>query len=322
MAVRIGFVGTGWVAGQHFKALGQVPEANIVACTDADEEKAVQAAARFAGAAAYTDYRDMLREQDLDAVYICLPPHAHGELELELIGAGIPFFVEKPLSNDLETAERILEALQSNPVLTSVGYMMRYSDNAERVKKLLAEETAVVARSIYACDVPGPPWWRRKELSGGQVVEQTTHLFDLARYLLGEVRSVYGRARRGLIAEMEDYDTDDASACTLVFQSGLLCDVISTCAVNVGERSLEVFTPDARAKLSDGTGRLTVERANTKCTYDGEDDLFVREDRAFVEAVSGGEGCGILSDYRDAFLTHRLTCAVNESMASGRPVDI
>jgi len=320
MAVKIGFVGAGWVATQHFKSLAQVPEANIVACTDVDEDKAAEAAARFAGAAAYTDYRNMLDSQELDAVYVCLPPHVHGEMELALIDAGIPFFVEKPLSHNLETAERILEALEPTTPITAVGYMMRYADNAARVKELLAEETPVVARSIYACGVPGPPWWRRKEQSGGQVVEQTTHLFDLACYLFGEVESVYCRPRRGLITDMENYNTDDASACSLLFESGLLCDVISTCAVNVGERSLEVFTPDTRAKLSDGTGRLTIERKGERADYSADDDLFLKEDRAFVEAVSTGDASGIRSDYRDAFRTHRVTCAANESMESGQPV--
>lgn len=322
MAVKIGFVGAGWVATQHFTSLAQVPEANIVACTDVDEDKAAEAAARFAGAAAYTDYRDMLDEQALDAVYICLPPHVHGELETACIEAGLPFFIEKPLSHDLETAQRVLEALEADPVVTGVGYMMRYSDNAARVKGILGQETPVVARSIYACGVPGPPWWRRKEQSGGQVVEQTTHLFDLARYLFGEVQSVYCRPRRGLITDMENYNTDDASACSLVFESGLLCDVVSTCAVNVGERSLEVFTPDTRAKLSDGTGRLTVERKGETVSYSPDEDLFLREDRAFVEAVGTGDTSGVLSDYRDAFRTHRVTCAANESMETGQPVQL
>ena len=57
MALRIGFVGTGWVAGQHMKSLARIPEARIVACTDVDADRAAEAASRIPGAAAYTDFR-------------------------------------------------------------------------------------------------------------------------------------------------------------------------------------------------------------------------------------------------------------------------
>ena len=132
MALKIGFVGTGWVAGQHMKSLGQIAEANIVACTDVDADRAAEAASRFAGAAAYTDHRKMLDEAGLDAVYVCLPPHVHGQVELDIIERGLPFFLEKPLANEMETPRRILSAVQKKGLLTSVGYMMRYYPHAAR----------------------------------------------------------------------------------------------------------------------------------------------------------------------------------------------
>ena len=112
MAVDIVFIGTGGIAGKHMDALSEIDNARIVGCMDIDEDAAAEAAARFPGAGAYTDRDEMLDECEPDAAYVCVPPHAHGENELALIGREIPFFVEKPISNDRPTARKILEGVR------------------------------------------------------------------------------------------------------------------------------------------------------------------------------------------------------------------
>ncbi len=322
MAVQIGFVGAGWVAGEHLKSLGKIPEARVAAVTDVDADKAARAAAQVAGAAAYTDHEQMLEEQELDAVYVCVPPHVHGDIELAVIERGIPFFLEKPLANELATPRRILKAVREADLLTSVGYLMRYRETVSRAKELLAESVPVVARGTYVCDVPPPPWWRRKEQSGGQVVEQSTHVVDLARYLLGEVESVFCVRRRDLLTDLADYTADDASICSLRFESGLICEVTSSCAMQKARIGLEVLTRTGRLELSTGQLDLAVETDGETHTYCSTDDVFLAEDQAFIEAVQSGERGAVLSDYADAFRTQTVTCAANESMASGELVTI
>jgi len=318
MAVRLGFIGVGWVATRHFQALDEIPEAQIVACADADADLAAERAARFAGAGAYTDYREMLDKQELDAVYVCVPPHVHGEIELALIERGMPFFLEKPLGNERETPRRILAALEGKDLLTGVGYMMRYQDTVERVRELLAGDEPVVARGAYLGGMPGKDWWRRKGQSGGQIVEQSTHVYDLTRYLFGDVESVFCMARRDLIQGVEPYDGDDASVCLMRFESGLLCEISSSCTVDRAEISLEVFTRKARAKLTGVSLDLTLALEGETTQVTGARDTFVEEDRAFVNALLGGDASAIKSPYADAFRTQMVTCAANESMESGQ----
>ncbi len=319
MAVKIGFIGTGGIARRHFAALKDIPEARVVACTDVDPDRAAEAAARFAGAGAYTDHREMLDKQDLDAAYICVPPHAHGPIELDLIERRIPFFLEKPLANDLETAAEILEALQRTDLVTSVGYHLRYGENVGRLRDLLDENPPVVARGLYACGIPGAPWWRRKEQSGGQVVEQSTHVYDLARCLFGEVDQVFCQCRRDVITDEEDYNVEDASICSLRFRDGLLCEITSTCAVSQGEISLEVLTRKARARLEGGVRELTVTTEQVTRSYRPSEDLGMRENLAFVGALTQGDTSEIKSTYEDSYRTHAVTCAANRSMETGEP---
>jgi predicted dehydrogenase len=263
----------------------------------------------------------MLDGQELDAAYVCVPPHAHGGIELALIERRIPFFLEKPLGNERGTPRRILEALEGRDLITSVGYMMRYHETAQRVRELLARQQPVVARGAWLGGIPGVHWWRRKDRSGGQIVEQSTHIYDLARYLFGEVESVFCVGRRGLVTDVEGYDVEDASVCVLRFEDGLVCEISSSCAVGRKEVSLEVFTGEARAKLTGGALELTLETAEETRQMASTDDVFLKEDRAFVDAVLGGDASAIRSPYADAFRTQMVTCAANESMESGQPVE-
>ena len=103
---KIGFIGAGGIAHRHFGVLEQFEDVVIAAVTDVDGGRAEAAAARF-GARAYTDFAAMLADCSLDAVYVCVPPFAHGAPERAVIAAGLPFFVEKPVAIDLATALEI-----------------------------------------------------------------------------------------------------------------------------------------------------------------------------------------------------------------------
>jgi predicted dehydrogenase len=322
MTLRVGFVGTGWIAGRHMQALKEIPEARVVAFTDVDEDRAAEKAAQYAGAGAFTDVRKMLDDADLDAVYVCVPPHAHGDTEKALIERGVPFLVEKPLANDREPAAEIAALMEHTALIVSVGYHMRYVDTVERVRDHLAAQEPVLARGHFMCRMPPAPWWRRKEQSGGQVVEQTTHIFDLCRLLFGEVESVHCVARRGLITDVEGYSVEDASICTLKFRSGLLCETASSCAVTPSRIGLDIICRDGAASLSGGQLDLTLKSGPETHQYAATGDPYLRENQAFVQAVVEGDRSPIRSSYADAYRTHLVTMAANESMASGETVTL
>src|SRR5690606_32169127 len=92
--------------------------------------------------------------------------------------------------------------------------------------------------------MPQVPRWRRKDMSGGQDVEQTIHVFDSVRYLLGEVESVQAVATTGLMSDVENYNVEDASAVTLKLKNGAVGTIFSACYLinsGVGKSGLEVY---------------------------------------------------------------------------------
>ena len=319
MAVKIGFVGSGGIAASHMAALQKIEDAHMVAFMDTDEDRAAQAAAKSPGAAAYNDLAKMLSEQDLDTAYVCVPPNAHGEIEKALVRQGIPFFTEKPIGNDREIPRKILAAVKRKKLLTSVGYMSRYRTTVERAREHIAQDPSVLARGQWIGGMPGVFWWRRKSMSGGQMMEQTTHTFDLARYLLGDVKRVFCVGRKGLITGVDGYTVEDASICTLVFKSGMICEIASSCAVGCGGGvALEVFCRNSRLKLHGWNLSLEIEKPGEKCQIESQEDAFLLEDQVWIDAVRSGDGSKIKSSYEDACATQRVTCAANESMVSGK----
>src|SRR5215213_2262647 len=141
MKIRIGFIGAGGIAGRHIGNLLGFDDVRIIAVSDPVRDRAEAAAAR-ADAKAYNDYRAVLDNEDLDAVYVCTPPFAHGAPELACIERKLPFFVEKPIAADLDTAEEIARNVEASGVVTGVGYHWRYLDIAEHAQELLATKPA------------------------------------------------------------------------------------------------------------------------------------------------------------------------------------
>lgn len=170
MAVRIGFIGAGGIANHHFNQLPGIARAKLVAFSDVVEDRAKAAATRFGGRA-YTDYRQMLDKEELDAVYVCLPPFAHGDPEHAVIDRGLALFVEKPLSTDLDVARKIADSIAEKSLITCVGYNWRYMDSTDRAKEILAGRRPALAIGYWIGGTPGVPWWRVKAQSGGQAVE-------------------------------------------------------------------------------------------------------------------------------------------------------
>ena len=134
----------------------------------------------------YTDMARLLDEQRPDVVYVCTPPYRTPAACDLLIERGMPFLVEKPLAaHDGVGRARIADAIDRAGLVVAVGYHWRGLDFLPEVRRRLAERPPELVLARWLDDTPGPDWWGRVDQGGGQVVEQATHLYDLARHLVG-----------------------------------------------------------------------------------------------------------------------------------------
>jgi myo-inositol 2-dehydrogenase / D-chiro-inositol 1-dehydrogenase len=305
--LRLGFVGTGGVATRHATILSGFDDVALVAATDVDPTRAAAFSEQF-GAEAVDDVATLLT-RELDAVYVCVPPFAHRPAETsadaQVAAAGLPLFVEKPLATDLATAERLAARIEAAGLLTAVGYHWRYLDTLERARELLADTPARMVLAAWLDKAPRVPWWSRQDESGGQTVEQATHLFDVARVLVGEV---VGGAAVGSRSGAAPGDILDVTAAALTFDTGAVGSFSHSCLLPRGQRiGVELVAPGLGLWLTEH--RLVVSDADGERTIDRQVDPIEAEDRAFVAAVRG-EGDDVRAPYAEALRTHRLVTAV------------
>jgi predicted dehydrogenase len=179
-----------------------------------------------------------------------------------------------------------------------------------------------MASGRYFAGFPNRVWWKNMEQSGGQIVEQGTHLIDLARYLIGEIKSVYARAA---LREMHKVDKQinvpDVSALTVEFESGAIGTFQHACLLGkINDIGLTLLMRETVYELEQNT--LTIRTAGETHTYKHTNNAMLQEDRAFIQAVSSGKRTLIKSTYADALKTLRVTLAANQSAKSGKPVKL
>lgn len=315
---RIGIVGAGGVAERHARVLSSFPDATVVGIADLAPERAA-ALAREVGAEAYRDADALLADIDVDCLYVCTPPFARGAAERLAADRGLPLFVEKPLAADLTTAEDVAAVVTAAGIPTGTGYHWRHLDIVAEAAELLAGRTPGLVVGRWFDKVPPPPWWARKDGSGGQLVEQATHLVDLARHLVGEVESVSALgASCGVTGP--NGDVDEASAAILAFANGAVGTLTATCLFDRKDTTtLEVVAPGLALTVSES--ELVVTDADGTRRREPGNDARVAVDREFIDVVRGVRARTAVP-YEEALRTHRVACALAASAEEGAPVAV
>ena len=209
----------------------------------------------------------MLDEQRPDIVFVCLPPHLTGDACSMLVARGIPFLVEKPLAADAETPVRVATAIARRGLVTAVGYQARGLDFLPEVRARFAQRPPRLLMARWLGGTPPPTWWRHADQGGGQVVEQATHQYDLARCLLGEAFVVAAASIHRPRAALPDLDVADVGSALLQFEVGAIGTFANSCVSPVNRIEMEFISDGLTTTL-----RLGGEWPRTRWTATFADD--------------------------------------------------
>ena len=281
-----------------------------MAATDVDPGRAAQFGQTH-GVTVAADVEQLVGFE-LDAVYVCVPPFAHGVPELALLDAGVALFVEKPLAAEEKVGEMVAERIADSGALCRVGHHWRCAEPVARARELMANRTVRLVNGWWLDKVPPVPWWTDRTRSGGPIVEQAVHVLDLARVLVGEVEQVFALPATPL----SPGDVDPATASVLGFRGGAVGTMSTTCVLRGKHRAgLEIVADglvlgigEDWLEVGDGTG------PPERTTFDPW-TARVAADRRFVDALHGrpGDPDTAPPDYLEAMRTHRLACALARS---------
>ena len=222
--VRIAVIGAGAMGRNHIRFVTEEPEAELVAIADAFE--GARATADAAGVPFFTDTAQMMDEVKPEAVINATPNGLHLGVAREAIARNIVPLVEKPISDDLEDAEKFAAEAEAAGVPVLVGQHRRHNPFVKKAKEII--ESGELGRltvssfhyMIYKNDEYFDVEWRRKK-GAGPILVNLVHDVDLLRYLLGEPVAIQGMqssAARG-------FETEDSAVVNVRFADGSLASM-------------------------------------------------------------------------------------------------
>lgn len=228
--------------------------------------------------------------------------------------------VEKPVSLDVEKAKKSLTAIEDSGIVCASGYCLRYLDTVQWAKEYLKDKEVAMIRGHYLISFVNTPWYREMKKSGGQLVEQATHIVDLMRYFGGEVSKVYADMNLKLLTDIEKIDIPDVTSVNVTFDSGAIGHMDCSFTQADHRMGVELLGKDFRVVM-DGTNLTIVEKEVTK-TYKSNMNFYEKQDKAFIEAVLTGDREKVLSDFENGLNTLQVTLAANQSNETGTPINI
>ncbi|MDE2859153.1 MAG: Gfo/Idh/MocA family oxidoreductase [Chloroflexota bacterium] len=323
MSVKLGVLGAGIIARSFMEAAPDVPGLEVAVICDVVEASARALATPY-GIAWQRDYRAVLADEAIDAVYIALPHHLHEEAAVASARAGKHILLEKPMANSLEEADRILEAQKQSGVKLMLGFTHRFHAELETAKRLIdAGELGQVTLALDIMTTGGqiPGWFWQKEQAGGGVLHVNgAHSFDRLRWLVGsEVVEVFAYA--------ETYDArktvEDSTVVAIRFENGAMGSTIHNWVVDFAlpfKCDLDLYGSAGAIRI-DTWNALEFSNARHTWTQRRErDDMFQKEISEFVGAIlEDRDPCVTGEDGRRS-----LACvaAAYESARTGKPVRI
>lgn len=334
--LRVGFFGAGGINGVHAKAVQKLPGTRVTALYNHNRARAETFNADRVGGAAkvFDDFDQMLAADLIDVMYVAIPPGAHnGEVE-RAAAKGIHLMLEKPIALTMERADSIAAAVRKAGVVCQIGHHMRHSAPVRKLKQMIVDGSAgrsLMMQGRFFTNGLFPAWWRNPKLGGGQLIEQSIHIYDIARHFLGEPAIVTAFADNLIHQRFPDYQVDDASAATVRFHDGAIASI---CAANIAdpqhgsitftvmcEKVMAEFRNPTEATFVHHGGRVgdelkgvTIAREDVSTPYNMYDELSAN----FIGAIRGEQA--LRSTVDDGTGSLRLVLAAAESArANGSP---
>lgn len=228
-SVNIGLIGCGRISKNHFEAIKNLPNANIIGCCDIVEERAKNSALTYDIPFWTTNYEELLRREDIDLISICTPSGLHPEHGMMAANCGKDVLTEKPMGVSIKDADRLIKTCEKNAVKLFVVLQNRLNPAIQQVKKALDMgrfgKLYMMVANVF--------WFRPQEyynlgnwrgtwaLDGGAFCNQASHYVDLIQWFGGPVKSVV--ANTATLAR--NIEAEDTGASIIRFNSGCIATI-------------------------------------------------------------------------------------------------
>ncbi len=330
--LKVGIIGAGRIGKVHTLSIkNQIPEVEIKAISDALFPVAKEWADQNAIPHAYGDYRQIIRDPEIDAVLICSSTDTHAQISIEAAQAGKHIFCEKPVDLSTEKVKEVLDAVEKAGVKFQVGFNRRFDHNFKKIKEIIdAGELGDLHVVKITSRDPAPPNIDYVKVSGGIFLDMTIHDFDMARFLIGsEVKEVYAMADCKIDPAIEEAGDVDTAIVSLRFENGVLCTIDNSRQAAYGyDQRVEVFGSKGQAEIQNDTPSTAswstaegVFREKPKYFFlERYMDSYTEEIKAFLDAVIHGKEVPVTGI--DGLKPIEIGLAAKKSYMENRPIQL
>lgn len=344
--LRFGIIGAGGIADRRtLPGMKLASNAEITAVMEVNAELAEKLRAKYNAKYAYTDAEELVKNEEIDAVYIASPVVFHCRQAMLAADYGKHILIEKPIAMDLEESEKLLKYCEEKGVLIAAGFMMRFGTHVMRMKEAVqAGKTGQVvsAYSQFTAWFPESAGnWRqvKAKSGGGCLMDMGVHCIDLIEYITGsrvcEVVAFNDTLTFG-------YDVEDSSTVLLKLKNGAQCVVQTNFNIpdEVAKWRLEFF--GTRGRLLGDTvigqvdgGKLNVAFMDEVLGYNaaqnhveivGKDldaefgNMYTREVESFAYSILNGKPLVVPAS--DAVHIQKVVAAAYQSSEEHRAVKV
>ena len=224
--LNVGVIGVGRLGKVYVRDLaGRIPETRVVAVADPAAALAKQVAAEFDVPKMYSDPLALIDDPSVDAIVIVTPTHTHRELVLAAVDRRKPTFCEKPPALSLQEIAEMKRAIDTSGLFFQMGFMRRFDTGYAAAKKQI--EAGRIGQPLVFKATSRDPFrpsleYANPSSSGGMLIDMGIHDFDLARWFMGDVRSVAAIGATIAYPELETVGDIDNAIASLTFTSGKL----------------------------------------------------------------------------------------------------
>lgn len=353
--VKIGIVGCGGIAnGKHLPAIQKNGNFEIIAFCDIDREKAEAAKNKYGAADArvYTDYMELVKEEELEAVYVLTPNKSHAAISVAAMKAGKHVMCEKPMAKSYEDAKLMLDTAKETEKLLTIGYQNRYRQDSKYLKRACdnGDLGEIYYARAHAVRRRAVPTWgvflNEEEQGGGPLIDIGTHALDLTLWMMNnyEPEAVTGSVYRKLADQTEqgnafgewdpkEFTVEDSAFGFIKMKNGATIHLEASWALNtleVDEAKTSLCGTKAGADMKEGL-RINRVQYNKQCVekpdlasggvafYEGvSEDAPDIEQRVFYNAITKGEDLVVKPE--QAIAVTRILEAIYESARTGKTV--
>ena len=347
--IKVGVIGVGSIAEMHIAGYKADPRVELAAFCDINEERLKEKGERHGVTRLYTDVKDMVAKEELDAVSVCTWNAAHAPCTIAALEAGLHVLCEKPMAMNVAEAEAMRDTAKRSGKLLMIGFVRRFGNDCAVVQDFINEG---YFGDLY-CDkatylrrngCPGGWFGDKSRSGGGPLIDLGVHVIDLVRYLMGNPKpvSVYGATfqklgdRPGIkkgdayqsstTEEKPVFDVEDMASVMIRFDNGAVLSIEASFSLNIEKDvgNIELFGTKAGCKLDPELTIFTdmndylanVKLAqSTALSFDG---LFDNEINHFVECIETGKPCR--NPAQDGVTLMKILDGIYESARTGHEV--